>query len=51
MREKRGAYRILSGRPEGRKPLGIPRCRGEDNIKMYLENVGWGHRLDRTVSG
>jgi hypothetical protein len=30
------------GRPEGRKPLGIHRRRWEDNIKMYLENVGWG---------
>jgi hypothetical protein len=41
MGEKRGAYRILVGRPEGRRPLGRPRRRREDNIKMDLE-VGWG---------
>jgi hypothetical protein len=39
--QKRGAYRILVGRPEGRRPLGRPRRRWEDNIKMHLE-VGWG---------
>jgi hypothetical protein len=43
MREKRGAYRILMGRPEGRRPLGRPRRRWEDNIKMYLQEVGWVH--------
>jgi hypothetical protein len=42
MGEKRGAYRILLGRPEGRRPLGIPRRRWEDNIKMDLQAVGWG---------
>jgi hypothetical protein len=42
MREKRGAYRILLGRPEGRQPLGRPRYRWEDNIKMDLQAVGWG---------
>jgi hypothetical protein len=42
MGEKRGAYRILVGRPEGRRPLGRPRHRREDNIKMDLEEVGWG---------
>jgi hypothetical protein len=41
MGEKRGAYRILVGRPEGRRPLGRPRCRWEDNIKMDLREVGW----------
>jgi hypothetical protein len=30
------------GRPEGRRPLGRPRRRWEDNIKMYLQVVGWG---------
>jgi hypothetical protein len=39
--EKRGAYRILVGRPEGRRPLERPRLRWEDNIKMVLEDVGW----------
>jgi hypothetical protein len=42
MGEKRGAYRILVGRPEGRRPLGRPRRRWEDNIKTDLEEVGWG---------
>jgi hypothetical protein len=41
MGEKRGAYRILVGRPEGRRPLGRPRRSWEDNIKMYLQEVGW----------
>jgi hypothetical protein len=39
--EKRGAFRILVGRPEGRRPLGRPRRRWEDNIKMDLQDVGW----------
>jgi hypothetical protein len=34
MRERRGAYRALVGKPEGRRPLGRPRRRWEDNIKM-----------------
>jgi hypothetical protein len=41
MGEGRGAYRILVGRPEGRRPLGRPRRRCEDNIKMDLQGVGW----------
>jgi hypothetical protein len=41
MGEKRGAYRILVGRPEGRGPLERPRRRWEDNIKMDLQEVGW----------
>jgi hypothetical protein len=36
MGEVRGAYNILVGRPEGRRPLRRPRCRWEDNIKMDL---------------
>jgi hypothetical protein len=42
MGEGRGAYRISVGRPEGRRPLGRPRHRWEDNIKMELQEVGWG---------
>jgi hypothetical protein len=42
MGEKRGAYRILVGRPEGRRQLGRPRRRWEDNIKTDLQEVGWG---------
>jgi hypothetical protein len=42
MGEGRGAYRILVGRPEGRRSLGRPGRRWEDNIKMDLQEVGWG---------
>jgi hypothetical protein len=42
MGEKRGAYTILVGRPEGRRPLGRRRRRWEENIKMDLQEVGWG---------
>jgi hypothetical protein len=42
MGEVRGAYRALVGKPEGRRPLGRPRRRWEDNIKMDLREVGWG---------
>jgi hypothetical protein len=41
MGEKRGAYRILVGKPQGRRPLGRPRRRWEDNIKMDIQEVGW----------
>jgi hypothetical protein len=40
--EKRGAYRILVGKPEGKRPLGRPRCRWLDNIKMDLGVIVWG---------
>jgi hypothetical protein len=40
--EKRNAYRILVGKPERKKPLGRPRRRLVDNIKMDLRNVVWG---------
>jgi hypothetical protein len=49
--EGRGAYRILVGRPEGRRPLGRSRHRWEDTIKMDLQEVGWGHGLDSYGSG
>jgi hypothetical protein len=42
MGEVRGAYSILPGRPEGRRPLGKPRRRWEDNIKMDLGEIGFG---------
>jgi len=44
--EARIAYRILVGKSGGKRPLGEPRHRWEDNIKMDLEEVGWGHGLD-----
>ena len=41
--ERSGMYRVSMGKPEGRKLLGRPRCRWEDNIKMDLQEVGcWG---------
>jgi hypothetical protein len=42
MGERRGAYRALVGKPEGGRPLGRPRHRREDNIKMDLREIGWG---------
>jgi hypothetical protein len=42
MGEKKYAYRILVGRPEGRRQLERPRRRWEDNTKMDLQEVGWG---------
>jgi hypothetical protein len=42
MGEKRNAYRISVGKPEGKKPLGRPRYRWEDNIRMNLKKIGWG---------
>jgi hypothetical protein len=42
MGEVTGAYNILVGRPEGRKPLGRPRRRWENNIKMDLREIGFG---------
>jgi hypothetical protein len=41
MREKRNVYRILVGNPEGNIPLGRPRRRWVDNIKMDLRETGW----------
>ena len=42
MGERRGVYRVLVGKPEGKRPLGRPTCRWEDNIKMYLQEVRCG---------
>ena len=42
MGEDRGVHRMLVGKPEGKRPLGIPRRRWEDNIKMDLQEVGGG---------
>ena len=41
---------ILVGKPEGRRQLGRRRCRWEDNIKMYIREVGWGLERDRSGS-
>jgi hypothetical protein len=42
MGEKRNAYRLLVGKPEGQRPLGRPRRRWVDNDRMDLREVGWG---------
>jgi hypothetical protein len=39
---RRNAYRILVGKPEGRRLLGRPRCRWVDNTKMNLRKIEWG---------
>jgi hypothetical protein len=43
MGEDRGVYRVLMGKPEEKRPLGRPRRRWEDNIKIDLQEVGGGH--------
>jgi len=43
---RRRAYRVLVGKSEGKRPLGKPRRRWEDNIKMDLQEVGWRDGLD-----
>ena len=40
MEEGRGVHKVLVGKPEGKRPLGRPRHRWEDNIKMNLQEVG-----------
>jgi hypothetical protein len=42
MGEKRNAYKILVGKPEGKRPIGRPRCRQVDNSKMDLRERVWG---------
>jgi hypothetical protein len=41
MGENRNAYRIFVGKPQGKRPLGRPRRRRVDNIKIYLREIGW----------
>jgi len=43
MGEERGVYRVLMGKPEGKRPLGRPRNRWVDNIRMDLQEVGCGY--------
>ena len=42
MAERRGVYRVLAGKPEGKRPLGRPRRGWEDNIKMDIQELGGG---------
>ena len=48
---QRGSYRVLEGKTKGMRALGRPRSRREDNIKLDLQEVGWGHGLVRCDSG
>ena len=48
---KGSAYRVLVGKPERKRPLGRPRYRWEDNIKMDLRKWDWGHGLDGYGAG
>ena len=52
MGERIGVYRVLVGKPEGKRPFGRPRCRWEDNIETDLQEVVCaGHGMDRAGSG
>ena len=51
MGQRRGVYRVLVGKPEGKRPLGRPRRRWEGNIKIDLHEVGCGGMKNRTGSG
>jgi hypothetical protein len=42
MGEERNVYRVLMGKPEGKRPLGRPRRRWEDGLRMDLREIGWG---------
>jgi hypothetical protein len=42
MGEGRNVYKVLVGKPEGKRPLERPRCRWEDGIKLDLREIGWG---------
>jgi len=46
MWERRGAYRVSAGKYMAKRPHGILSPRWEDYIKMVLQEIGWGHRLD-----
>ena len=50
MEDRRGAYRVLVGRPDGKRTLGIPRYTWKYNIKMDLQEMGWEHGLDYSGS-
>jgi hypothetical protein len=48
MGEERKMHRVLVGKPEGKRPLGRPRCRWEDGIRMNLIEIDWGCGLHST---
>jgi hypothetical protein len=49
--ERRGAYKVLERKSEVRKQHGRARRRWEDNIKMDLKDLGWGHRQEVVIAG
>jgi hypothetical protein len=51
MGEERKVYKVLVGKPEGKRPLGRPRRRWEDGIRMDLKRLDWGFGLDSTGPG
>jgi hypothetical protein len=51
MGEMRNTYKILVGKPEGKRPLGRPRRRWKDNIRIDLRKIRWECGLDASVSG
>jgi hypothetical protein len=52
MGEMRNVYNILAGKPEGKRPLGRPRHKWEDDIRMDLKEIGWeSNGLDASGSG
>jgi hypothetical protein len=51
MGEGRNVYRVLMGKPEGKRPLERARRRWEDGIKMDLREIGWGGGVDSPGSG
>jgi hypothetical protein len=50
MGEKRKVHKVLVGKTEGKRPLGIPRHRWEDGIRMDLREAGWGCGVDSSGS-
>jgi hypothetical protein len=52
MGEEKKVYKVLMGKPEGKRPLGRPKRRWEDGIRMDLRDIGWGNvRMDPVGSG
>jgi hypothetical protein len=50
-RGEREVYKVLVGKPKGKRPLGRPRRKWEDGIRMDVREIGYGCRLDSTGSG
>jgi hypothetical protein len=49
--EKRNLYKVMVGKPEGKRPLGRPRCRWEDGLETFLGRLAWGCGFESTGSG